>query len=501
MPDLFTKPRIPGTKIGWAGEQIARIPPSFADIVAVPLTHDWGPLGSDAPGTDKRQGGPQLVTSFAEWESLFGTGNTAGRTAVAGAFAGQGLDGTGGAGGVLVYRMGTGASRASVTLDNTAAAAAITINARYKGTRGNGLSVVVEDDPADNTRDRARILFNGVEQHRVSYPAADINALGAAINALSSPYATAVVNASGTALAATAGTSLTGGTDGSAPNLADHDAALSSVEFKPFSILAPANLTDPTIRAAYVAWVDEQENANRPVLLVIGGAAAEGTFHDDLLDADLSTAQLAPRFAGILAARGESKALTYAEIAGLTIATTGTGLTDAAVRSAAINNPHVVNIGVAAAADELRPAIDAGVTVLMQASMPNAELRVAQGVTTFTSKNVPGRPYDVFSEPRFIRIMDIFERGMKAWGDDIVIGDLPVNDDTRATVYGEAKRRVESLLSRGLILPGDSARDIPEPFVNVDPPNDPSLADAVPFTFGWQFARTANYVIGNGTVR
>lgn len=501
MPDLFTKPRIPGTKIGFTGEQIASIPPSFADIVAVPLTHDWGPLGSDAPGTDKLQGGPQLVTSFAEWETRFGTSDTAGRTAVAGAFAGQGLDGTGGAGGVLVYRMGTGAVRATVTLDNTAAADAVRIDARYKGSRGNNLSVVIEPDPADATRDRARILFNGVEQHRVSYPEADLAALVAAINALNSPYVTGTLLLDGTALAVTAGTALAGGTDGAVPTLGDHDAALSAIEFKPFSILSPANLTDATIRAAYVAWVDEQENANRPVVLVIGGAAAEGTFHDDLLDADLSTAQLAPRFAGILAARGESKALTYAEVAGLSLATIGTGLTDGLARSAAINNPHVVNIGVAAAADEIRPAIDGGVTVLMQASMPNAELRVAQGVTTFTSKGVAGRPYDVFSEPRFIRIMDIFTRGMKEWGDDIVIGDLPVNDDSRATVYGEAKRRVENLLSRGLILPGDSARNIPEPFVSVDPPNDPSLADAIPFKFGWQFARTANYVIGNGTVR
>jgi hypothetical protein len=106
----------------------------------------------------------------------------------------------------------------------------------------------------------------------------------------------------------------------------------------------------------------------------------------------------------------------------------------------------------------------------------------------------------VFSEPRHVRIMDIFIRGMREWADDVVIGDLPVNADTRATVRGEAGRRIDSLRDRGLILTTvDGA--IADPFVNTPVPNDPGLLDAVLFEFGWQFARTANYVIGQGRVR
>jgi hypothetical protein len=393
--------------------------------------------------------------------------------------------------------------RATRNLAETGGGAnAIRLDAIYKGTRGNLVSYAIESDPAlPSTNDRLRILFNGVTVERYSFlRTADQQALVDLVNA-SSKYATATLlgTATGAALATTTGTSLAGGTDGSAPSANDVDAALQALQFKQFGVIAPANITDSSQIAQLVSWVQAQEEANRPVRLVIGGAAGEtlstaiarsdtindphvinfgvGTYHDDLLDADLSTAQLAPRIAGILAARGEDKALTFAEIAGVSIAAGGV------------------------ASDELRAAIDGGVTVLMEDSMPNAELRILQGVTTFTDRSVAGRPYDVFSEPRFVGIMDNFTRGMRQFGNDEVVGDLPVNDDTRAFVRRELSRRVSDLLRRGLIEEGDDALDIPAPTFDVPRLGDPSLLDAIPYTFGWQFTRTANYVIGNGTVK
>ncbi len=491
----FVKPENPGVSITFVGERIQRPAPSFASVVAIPIVHDWGPLGSD--GEDL--GGGKLLTTFGEFEGLYGTGDTPGRDAVLGAFNGIGLPGQGGAGGVIPYRMAAPArAKATRAINNTTPAAALTLTAKYHGARGNDLSYVIDDDPQDAAKDRLRLLFRGVVVETYRYTAADINALAASIN-VTSKWVTAVANISGVAL--TQGTnSLTGGNNGDTLTITEWQAALEALEFRDFGLFAPYNLVDATIRAAVFSWIQGMEAQMRPVRSVFGGPAGEtladaitrtatirdphivslgvGTYHDDVLGKDVSTAQLAPRLAGVLAARGDASALTYAELAGLH----------------AVGETNPSNI-------ELKPAADAGVTVLRRTSDPDAELIVARGVTTFIDPAVPARPLDVFSEPRHVGIMDTFIRRMKLWADKNVIGDLTVTDDTRAAVRSEGRKIIDDLMTRNLILPGNPALDIEPPFIDVPALADPALADAIPFTFGWHFARTANFVIGQGRVR
>src|SRR4051794_36288931 len=116
---MMARPIIPQTRIRFTGEKAPRILPSIGATVAIPLTHDWGPLGTELSDLPRRDDAtPGLLLSFAEWTDLYGDSDTEGRTAVAGAFLGQNLDGAGGAGGVIPFRMGAGAARASVTLQN-----------------------------------------------------------------------------------------------------------------------------------------------------------------------------------------------------------------------------------------------------------------------------------------------------------------------------------------------------------------------------------------------
>ncbi len=495
MP-TFVKPETPGTVIRFVGEAVVSPAPSFAEVVAIPLVHNWGPLGSDS-------GGLKLVRSFQEWEAIYGSDDTAGRTAVLGAFNGIGVGDEAGAGGVLVYRMAApAAAKATVNVPNTAVGnpTALTLAALYTGTRGNSISYATEDDPSDLAKDQLRILFNGATVERYRYTPTDITALAAAINT-QSRYVTATSVATGVALVATAGTALTGGNSGDTLLSAQWLAALAAFEFQSFGLFAPYNLTDAAIRASVVAWLNVQQEEMRPVMAVFGGVAGEsvsdalarsvlladdpdivnlgvGTYRDDLLGKDLSTAQLAPRLAGVLAARGDEHALTYAQLGGLS----PVGST-------------------APATDTLKALAAGGVTALRRTSDPNAELVVSWGVTTFNNIGQVGMPHDIFSEPRMVRIMHNFIRNMKAWADDKVIGDLTVTDDTRAAVRAEGRSMLDDLLSRGLILPGNTENGTIEPFINVEDPNDPALADAIPFEFGWHFARTANYVIGHGRVR
>lgn len=491
MATTFVKPENPGVKIDFVGEKLQRPPSSFSDVVALPIVHDWGPVVGD---TDAGK----LVNSFPEFEALYGTSDTEGRTAVLGAFNGIGLEGQGGAGGVIPVRMAAAAAaKATRTVQNTTPATALTLSGKYKGTRGNLLSYIVDDDPQNVANDRFRILFNGVVVETYRYAQTDINALAAAING-SSKWVTAVANLSGVALTAGSG-SFTGGNDGSTLTGTEWAAALSALEFRDFGIFSPYNLVDTTVLTTILTWMQQQQVNQRPFVGVFGGAAGEtlaqaitrtgfirdthavslgmGTYHDDLVNKDLSTAQLAPRLAGVLAARGDDKALTYAQLAGLHLVSGGPG------------------------SQELRPAADAGVTVLRQVSDPNADLIVSRGVTTFISPTA-AQPIEVFSEPRFIRIMDNFIRTMGQWASDKVIGDLTVTDDTRAAVRSEGQGMINDLLRRQLILPANAALTPPRaaPFIDVPEVADPDLADAIPFSFGWTFARTANFVIGQGKV-
>lgn len=490
----FVKPALPGTNIRFTGEPAVTLPPSFADTIAIPLVHDWGPLGSDS-------GGAQVLTGFPAFESLYGTDDTPGRTAVLGAFNGMGLAGQAGAGGVIAYRMATGAAaRASRTLTNTSSATpALRLRAFYTGTRGNDIQVEVAADPTNVARDQLRIIFRGVEVEKYRYIRTQITELAAAINARPSKYVTAdgpggAAVVTGTALTTLSASNLTGGLSGEAVTSTEFLAALDNLQFRLFGILAPFDVTDAGIQASLLSWVRTQEEQMRPVMLVVGGAAGEtvddamtrstaledpnvvnfgvGTYHDDLIGKDLSTSQLAPRLAGVLAARGLGSSLTFAQLAGLSV---------------------VGDAGLSP--DELATARDGGVTVLRRTSNPNSELVVAQGVTTFNNRTEEGRPYDVFSEPRMVRILHGYVRDMTSWGNDVVIGDLTVTDDTRALVYQHAKELQDALLADNLILPD------PAPFVTVTPPEDPSLADAIPYRFGWKFARTANYILGEGRVR
>lgn len=480
MTVLIPKPDLPGSALGWIGEEVKSVPPSFNEVVAIVGVHDSGPLNI-----------PRLYPSFAAWEAVNGNGDTPGRDAVLGAFHGMGVPGGGGAGGVMWYRAGTAAAAAATRiLTNTNAAAnALTLTALYKGVRGNSVSVVHEDDPAVTANDRLRVLFNGATVEKYSYVAGDVASLVSAINLRPSAWVTAAQIVTGVAL--THGTfALTGGNDGAVLTAAEWLAAQNALEYKDFGLFAPFNVTDPTIKAQLRAWVQTQALEQRPFRAVFGGAAGEtvtdaitdaglvrdehimrfgvGTYHDDMLGKDVSTAQLAPRIAGILAARGLKSSATRAEVAGLTI------------------------VSGAPATDELKALRDAGVMALRRTASVNADLVIAQGVTTFNSKVTAAKPYDLWSDARIIGLLDYFQRRMTAWGDEFIVGDVTVSDDSRAEVRKEVQNLINELIADNLVKPGTDT-------VSVQP--DPSIPDGIPYEFGFQPTRTANYLIGQGRIK
>ena len=492
MATVLQRPDNPGSYMTLVSESVVRPPASVASKVALPITHDWGPIGNEE--------GVQFAEVFSAFESKFGSSMTEGRDSVLGAFVGPGLQGQPAAGGAYIYRMATSSAKASSkTIKNTEGepADALVLIGKYKGTRGDRISHVIDADPTDAAKARLRIRFDGAVQERYTYAKADIAAIGAAINQRSK-LVTAEVKKDGTALATTTGTSLAGGNDGDEITASEWDEALHALEQEDFSVFAPYALEDDEVIAMVMSWVETLDENQTPVTAVLGGADEEdlteaiakvedirdehivrlagGKFHDDFLDKDVSTAQLAPRLAGILAGRGEGSSLTFAEIAGL-------------------KQVGSIVIGT----DELAIAAEQGLTVFRRASRNGADLIVAKGVTTYNDQTNPDKLYELWSDPRVVRVFDLFKRRMKVWGDDTIVGDTRVIETTRVAVRKQGLKELADLERRGLILPGDSPEE--RPFFRVVEEAEPNLEDAIVYEFGFKVARTSNLLIGKGKVR
>ncbi|MGH2939446.1 MAG: phage tail sheath subtilisin-like domain-containing protein [Solirubrobacterales bacterium] len=492
MTATFVAPDNPGVDVRFTGEKTLSPGAAAAATIGIPFTSDWGPFGPDE--------GTIRMNSFGEYDANFGNSKTGGRRAVLGAFVGSGAAGNPGAGAVIGYRMGAAtAAKSKLVVKNTKEAPenALELLGFYKGARGNRISAVIEADPANSaTKDRLRVLFDGLTVEKYSYLKTDVAALAAAVNKRSQ-YVSAVSLKTGLALAHTAGTSLAGGANGDTLTAEEWLEALAAFEYEPISVFAPFDLSDEAIQVSVVAWEQTQADQMKPISVVLGGALGEdldeaitrteayedehvvslgaGTFHDELIGEDLSTAQLVPRVAGALAGLGEEKSLTNLPFVGLSL----------------VGEPAVPT-------DQLAVAAEAGITVFRRTSSEQAELKVSKGVTAYTA-DTDEKPRDIWGDPRQIRVMDLFIREIVEWGETYIVGPTRVTESTMKAVKAKGEGMINERRDRGLILPG--ATDSERPYFNVlEPASVGAPEDSIPFEFGWKFARTTNYMIGRGKV-
>lgn len=450
MGGIFSKsnrPTLPGAYFNFEQQQAAAVPSNPGTAVAIPFTHDWGPFETVT-----------RVSSFAEFQSVFGASDdTEGYRAVRQAFQGEGFDGRGGAGEVVCYRFGgSSAAKAAITLNNSSAAAAITLTARYEGTRGNDLRVTTQDLAADSTKNELIILDGTTIVERYEYADTDITNLAAQINE-SSDWVTAGSVTSGTALATVSGSALTGGNDGTTLLAADWTAALDALSVHRFAVFCAYGLTDSTIRTTVATWIDDQNDLGKRFFGVFGGAAGEtlatartrsaalansnivnvgiGTVTDATLGSGqtsqtLSTAEFAARVAGALAARGEYQSLTHARFAG-------------------------VELTVGATLSELESAFDAGIVALARDSHATAPVHIKTGLTTWTrSVATADKPYLIYRQPKYVRTIHGIEADLTQWAEENIIGVRVINDTTREAVVGEVKARLAEREALGAIQAG-----------------------------------------------
>lgn len=477
-----------GTDVEFQGAPPIAPRASSSQTVALIITKDWG-LGNQVVA----------VSDWADFLAKFGDTQDSGYQAVASAIDGQGLDGAAGAGSLMVYRqVGSDGAAASVVIHNTAMspAAALTLTAIYKGTKGNSFSYSIAADPVIEGNDVLTVIIGGVPKESYSFVATDITSVAAAIAANQNSEVVPSGVTTGVSLHTSAGTSFTGGNDGS-DDIANGDVldALAALTYKSFSHLAFEDLTDDSLQAAVLSWVQAQSNANRPVQLIVGGDSDDtstdaitrsalladphvvnlgvGTYLDSLTGNTVSTSQLAPRVAGALAQLGLVDSGTFARFGSLTVV--------------GQSGPQD---------DEIDLCVAGGVTIFTPAVADDATTKIEQCLTTYTA-NTDALPYAIFSDPRLVSIMDTYVLLMKQWGDANSIGRA-INADTLSAVKQKATSITADFEGQGLIVPASDTFDIVSPQPNQIGVGN--LRQAIVYDFGFTFAPTNLHLLARGSV-
>jgi Phage tail sheath protein beta-sandwich domain len=475
MPGVFSKdarPARPGAYFDWEAQPVENVLPNIGSIVFLPFTHDWGPINTTVS-----------CVSFADWQSKFGPStDTAGYAAVKQCFKGEGLPGRGGAGIVLAYRMATSAAaKAAITLKNTGVVNALTLTAIYEGEYGENLTVTTQVNALDGTRTDLVLSLSGTVVETFTNTSTDITGMAAIINA-QSKWVTATELVTTTALASVSNQALSGANDGSSVLVGDWTACMTAAEPQRFSLFAAYALTDSSILAALKTWAVNLNLAGKRFLTIVGGILDEAisdavTRSETFADADfvnvgvggvtdaelgiLSTAQLVSRVAGIFASRGESQSLTYARMAGTTL---WGGPTESAILQ----------------------AFNGGVVVLSQDSNPDSPVRIEKALTTYTGGDET-KPYLIYRNPKFLRTMHGIETDLTEWAAFSAIGQLQVNDPTRAFIVGYAKEVIKLRADKGIVQQGYTVSVDPNP-----PPTD--FDEFVALVYGIAFGRSVEQI-------
>lgn len=436
-------------------------------IVAALIRGSWGPLGV-----------PTTLEAIDRVPTIFGTGGT---TAVASeAF-------RGGARQVLTYRVGTGGTKATKNLKDTAGSPVdvVKIDAKYPGTRGNSLNLTVRDALGDATQ-RELLVYEGTTlRQRVLFtkgsgePAALVDALSAA----GSDWISATKLADGTnLLAAASAVALTTGADPTV-NGGDYTTALSAIESTDWNVLA-ADTEDTSLHATIKAYIDRVRDEGKRVMAVIGEPTGVSlstrqtnakTFNDPALvyvangftrsdGTIVEGMNAAARVAGMVAGAAITESLTHA------VLSDATGLVGAQTNA------------------EIEQSIRSAALVFTLSS--RRQIQVEYGITTF---NVPNLDYDAgWMKIRRVRTRDnLMDRVVMAW--EPLIGKVNNNPDGRATLMAVAQGVINDLIRQGALLAGTVSEDLAHPpagdsawfIIQVD---DVDSAEHIYVTFRYSFA-------------
>ena len=400
--------------------------------VALIAQANWGPHNAVT-----------TITTLAQAQRLFGTTGTL-ATAV-----GLALDGSGsfGAAAVKVYRIvGDSPAKATAILTKSPSGTGITLTATHFGTRANGFTATVREDPA-NASNQQIVIYEGatiLEIH--TYATTDsLASIVAQVNGDSS-YVVASTSTTGT-LAAASGITFSSGTNGSALSSGNYDTALTAFEaiggqFSVFCVDDYNGLASG-VKTAVATWVNRLNDEGSMFVAVVGGAATESvstavsrsasidsewivnvTRDLEIAGTTYSASTLCPLVAGAIAGVGTSRAISLLQVDGATV----------------INPPTVT---------ETETLVSGGVVPFIASDA--SVTRLQRGRTTLTT--LTSTRGDVFQSILQVRKIHETLRQLTDVYIGIVGDGLPNNASGRGQIMGAFKAQLETLAAQGVVNP------------------------------------------------
>lgn len=323
---------------------------------------------------------------------------------------------------VLLYRLGgSGAAKA------TATEAPLTATAKWSGTRGNDLRIVVQTNIDEPTQFDVVTLLDDSEVDRQT------------VALVEELQPNAWVDWSGEgAPAPTAGLPLAGGADGTATG-ADFSAALSAFEAHQFNVLGIplVDAASKQLAAAYVRRQREEEGKKiQAVLVDYATADYEGiiSLKNGVVTSDglqVPPEMLVWEIAAMQAAASVNQSLTYT-----------------AIPNAVDAYPRLTN-------SETIAALKNGELVI---TALNGTAVIEQDINTLTSFTLDRSR--AFSKNRVIRVLDSLGKDIKRVFDSFYIGKVSNNGDGRALLKAEIINYLITIQGLGAIQNFDSQTDI-----------------------------------------
>lgn len=323
---------------------------------------------------------------------------------------------------VLLYRLG-GLNAAKAT----ATEGALTATAKWGGLRGNDIKVVIQTDIDEPTRFNVFTLLDGSE--------VDLQTV-AAVEELTP---NAFVDWTGTgALTATAGISLTGGTEGTASGTEFAD-ALSAFEGQDFNVLG-IPLEDQASKQLAIAYTKRQREDEGKKIVVVVSKSPEADYEgvislrNSVITSDgleVPVEFLLWEVAAMQAAANVNESLTYT-----------------AIPNAVDAFPRLTN-------SETIAALKNGELVI---TAVNGTAVIEQDINTLKSFT-PDRSR-AFAKNRVLRVLDAIANDAKRIFDTYYIGKVSNNADGRALLEAEVVSYLLTLQGIGAIQNLDSQTDV-----------------------------------------
>lgn len=424
--DVTSPQTRPGAYFNLVAQAIDLLEAGQAGTVLIVGRSDWGPVDTFVD-----------ITTEGEAERIYGTGLSITKLIK------QAL--RGGATTVKGLRItGTLGAKATATLDDTLAASAIDVTAKYEGARANNFTLTVADHAV--TGKTIELKESGVLLETFYAANGENDEFVANINDISEYLTASIPGASDLTMADVSDAPMATGHSGQAVVAGDYTAAQTLAESESFDVYVQDDDTTTANQNAVAAWAELRRDAGDRFISVSGSAAAETAatartraaalegvsnvyVHPGFTDEDgvvFIGQEAAARVAGLIASRGFVRSITFAEVVG--------GST----------------IELAQTSADIGLSLEAGVCVL---TADGSTIRVEKGINTFTSWDTDPDKDKSFTKIRTIKTLDAVVDGLDA-GFKAYIGDVTNDTDGQKSLLGAGQAFLDQLVQGRAIKPG-----------------------------------------------